>query len=41
MRNNSNLDLVKINAYVKFGQMPSIRSQDIERNQNSDINQGP
>ena len=29
--NNHNLDLVNINAYAKFGQIPSIRSQDIER----------
>ena len=34
MRNNSNLDLVKI--YPKFDQIPLICSQDIERNQNSD-----
>ena len=30
MPNNPNLDLVKINAYAKFGLIPSIRSQDIE-----------
>ena len=31
MRNNPNLDLVNINAYAKFGQIPSIcsRSRDI------------
>ena len=39
--NNPNLDLVNINAYAKFGQIPSIHSQVIERKQNSDINQGP
>ena len=33
MRNTPNLDLVNINAYAKFGQIPSIRSQDIERKQ--------
>ena len=38
---NSNLDLVNINAYAKFGQIPSIRSQHIEQKLNSDINQGP
>ena len=40
-RNNPNVDLVNINAHVKFGHIPSIFSQDIERKQNSDINQGP
>ena len=42
MYNNPNLDLVDINAYAKFGQNPSICSQDtcIERKQNSDLNQG-
>ena len=39
--NNPNLDLVNINAYAKFRQIPSLRSQDIERKPNSDINQGP
>ena len=38
---NPNLGLVSINAYAKFGQIPSIFYQDIERKQNSDINQGP
>ena len=41
MCNNPNLDLVSINAYAKFGQNPSICSQDIERKQNSDLNKGP
>ena len=36
-RNNHNLDLVNINGYAKFGQIPSICSQDIERNQSSAI----
>ena len=39
--NNPNLDLDIINAYAKFGQILSIHSHDIERKQNSDINQGP
>ena len=39
--NNPNLGLVNINACAKFGQIPSICYQDIERKQNSDINQGP
>ena len=39
--NNPNLDLADMNASAKFGQIPSIRSQDIERKWNSDINQGP
>ena len=30
MCNNPNLDLVNINAYPKFGQIPSIHSKDIE-----------
>ena len=38
---NHNLDLVNMNDYIKFGQTLSICSQDIERKQNSDINQGP
>ena len=29
--NNPNLVLVKVNAYVKFDQIPRIGSQDIER----------
>ena len=41
MFNNPNLDLVNINAYAKFGQIPSIHSQVIEQKQISDINQGP
>ena len=39
--NNPNLDLVKVNAYAKFDQIPSICSQDIERKQNSDVNKRP
>ena len=38
--NNTNVDVVNINVYAKLGQIPSIRSQDIEQKQNSDINQG-
>ena len=38
--NNSNLDLVKVNAYAKFDQIPSTGSQDIERKPNSNDNQG-
>ena len=41
MWNNPNLDLVSINVYSKFGQNQSIRCQDIEWKQNSNINQGP
>ena len=36
--NNPKLDLVNMNAYIKFGE---IMSQDIERKPNSDLNQGP
>ena len=32
--NNSNLDLVNINAYIKFGEFLSICSQDSERKRN-------
>ena len=35
------LDLVNINAYIEFGKILSIRSQDIERKRNSGANQGP
>ena len=39
--NNSNLDLVKVKAYAKFDQIPSISPQNIEQKQNFDNNQGP
>ena len=39
--NNPNQYLVNINAYTKFGKLLSICSQDIDRKQKSDINQGP
>ena len=38
---NPKLDLVNVDVHTKFGQILSICSQDIERKQNSDINQGP
>ena len=38
---NPKLDLVNVNAYMKFGQILSICSQDIERIRNSVTNQGP
>ena len=38
---NPNLDLIDVNVYTKFGLILSIGSQDIERKQNSNINQGP
>ena len=41
MFNNPKLDVININAYVKFGQNPLIHSQDIERKQNFDVFQGP
>ena len=37
---NPNLDIINCNVYTKFGLILSIGSQDIERKQNSDINQG-
>ena len=39
--NNPKLGLVSVDVYAKFGQILSIRSQDIERKRNSDVNQGP
>ena len=41
MGNNPKLDLVNVDVHTKFGQILSIRSRDIERKQNSDVNQGP
>ena len=38
---NPNIDLVNMNAYIKFGEILSISSQDIEQKRNFDINQGP
>ena len=39
--NNPKLDLVDVDVHTKFGQILSSHSQDIERKQNSDVNQGP
>ena len=41
--NNPKLDLliVNVDVHTKFGQILSILSQDIERKQISDVNQGP
>ena len=39
--NNPKLDLVNVDVHTKFGRILSNRSQDIERKQNSDVNQGP
>ena len=39
--NNLKLDLVNDDMHTKFGPILSIHSQDIERNRNSDVNQGP
>ena len=38
---NTNIDLVNDNVFTNFGLILSIRSQDIEQKQNSDVNQGP
>ena len=35
------LDHVNVDVHTKFGQILSICSRDIERKQNSDVNQGP
>ena len=40
MCNNPNIALVIINLYTKFGENPSIHTQDIERKWNSDNSQG-
>ena len=39
--NNPNLDLVNINAYIKFGEILPICSKDIEQKQKSEIIQVP
>ena len=39
--NNTKLDFGNAYVHTKFGHILSIRSQDIERKQNSDFNQGP
>ena len=38
---NPKLDLVNDDVHTKFGQILSMRSQDIERKRNSGVNQGP
>ena len=38
---NTKVDLVNDNVYTKFGLNLSMRSQDIEQNPNSDVNQRP
>ena len=39
--NDPKLDLAKMNAYIKFGEILPIGSQDIERKQNFGVNKGP
>ena len=39
--NKCKLDLANMNAYIIFGEILSIRSQDIERKQNFGVNKGP
>ena len=39
--NNPKLDLVNVDVRTKFDRILSIRSQDIERKRNSDVNQRP
>ena len=41
MGNNPKLDHVNVDLHTKFGQILSIRSQDIKRKRNSDVNIGP
>ena len=41
MGNNPKLDLVNVDTSTKFGQILSIRSQEIEQKRNFDVNQGP
>ena len=38
---NPKLDLVNINAYIKFGENMSTSSQDIERKRMFGVNKGP
>ena len=38
---NPNVDLVNMNAYIKFGEILIICSQDIERKQKFGVKQGP
>ena len=39
--NHPNLDLVNMNAYIRFGENLSICSQDIGRKRNFGVSQGP
>ena len=39
--NNPTLDLVNMNAYIKFGENLSVCSQGIERKRNFGVNQVP
>ena len=39
--NSPNLDIVNMNAYIKFGEILLICSQDIEKKGNDGLNQGP
>ena len=41
MCDHYNVDLVNINAYIKFGEILSICSQDIEQKLDFGVNQGP
>ena len=41
MCNKPNIELVNMNAYIKFGEILSICSQDIDWKQNFDVIQGP
>ena len=41
MCNNPKLDLAKMNAYIKFGEILPIGSKDIERKRNFGENKGP
>ena len=41
MCNDPILDLVNMNAYIKFGEILTICSQDIEQKLNFGVNQGP
>ena len=40
MGKNPKLNLVNVDVHTKFGQILSIRSQDIERKRNSDVYKG-
>ena len=39
--NDPKLDFVNVNTYIKFGEIMSVCSQDVEWKRNFGVNQGP